>query len=118
MKKIILIIFSITLASFILTKIIVGVPYNPIIYIEKNPNDFSLFIEVHTGSKFDQILYEKKDDKYFYFIYQNGLFTNFNYVNYYKFKVDINLIQINNIKEGDYLSYFCTDCAKNIIILE
>lgn len=118
MKKILLITLSIILFSFILTKIIVGVYYNPIIYIEKNKSDFDLFINENTGSKFDKILYEKKDDEYFYFIYKNGLLTNFNYIDYYKFKIDINIIEINNIEEGGYLSDFCNDCSKNIIILE
>ena len=118
MKKIILIILSIILFSFIIAKIIIGVYYNPIIYIEKNKSDFSLFVSENTKSKFDKILYEKKDGEYFYFIYKNGLFTNFNYVDYYKFKIDINIIEINNIEEGDYLSDFCNACSKNIIILE
>jgi len=43
------------------------------------------------------------------------MFTNLNYINYHKFKVDINSIELNHLKEGEYLSDFCNECSKRII---
>lgn len=115
MKKAISIIF---VSIFILIQLFVGVYYNPIIYIEKDLNEFNIFIKKHNFSHFDKILYEKKDDKYYYFIHKNGFFTNFNYIDFHKFKIDRSLIEIKNIKKGDYLSDFCSECSKNIIKME
>jgi hypothetical protein len=112
MKKNILITFILILISF---QFFVGTYYNPFFYIEKEPNDFIFFIKKMNQSKFDKILYEKKDEKYHYFVYQNGMFTHFNYINYHKFKIDVSLIDINNIKEGEYLSDFCHECEKRIL---
>lgn len=98
-RKLLIGLFSISILIFAGMQLLVGVVYNPIIYVEKNRTDFIHFVEKKIGSKFDKIEFHKEDKNHLYFIYRNGMFTNFNYITYYKFKINKKNLTIKEFED-------------------